>query len=671
MCADNVLVNPERLKQLAVALKKAAELVPDRKQKIANAINGWDGSWDGSKVASLAGFLQNEWKAMEDRADLATTYANQPQYRPNPDPNAGFERIPWEITPEMQAQEGMQDARDINAKLNSDDEAAREQGLSELAWAMRAHADDPAWLQAFMSYGGGAVVDRANGLTIEQDVPIDETGQDHLRYYAQGIAAATTMAENGDIQVPDDAFDPLLDQDSVLATGIMMKFGPKGDAYGSGFLTRAGQAALDWRKNATDVRPSYSEGMVTSGGYAPGGYTYDDDAWFTELGIDIDYIHTNAEDAAAGMALLREYDPSLAILDIVGDNPEASRGLLSGDKGADNAAQLVDHTWQSPPGMDDSAAVAEVITAATSDREGPEAKQSAIAAANLFQAGSDLYGEDRSDYAKEQYPDLPPTLAQALSQMGSAYVVDMAQSTVQTDPDVNTVVQDADGNWVVQTNTTVMNGFMGTFMTDPEAAGSFQGSVDALLTGAAQTTVQYPDEATNLLEQTGYLKGMTEIALSTQKFDEAAALDAQNKREQMYTDALAGIVSAVPKGDTISTIWGIANTIRGAAGDTLFPQDAADTYTSEAQFLINQGVNDMRIPVAQGFVNGGGVELPEDASFVHNGTISPRNEQEQAAFDNWYATLPDSVANLNDAPDGYQDATNVYAPNDDKFDDPK
>lgn len=670
---DYVSVDPERLKQLADALQDAAALIPDKKSTISSNINGWSGSWNAGKVDALATWLDGQWRAMQDRADLAATAAHTPVVTTMDDPHAHWRGIPWDVTDQVLAQEGWQDATNINRDLTSDDPDAVARAQAELANALTAHADDPAWMQAFLQYGGADVINTANQSVLGDHLPISSEGQHQLAAYGTGLAAATTMAEDGTITVPADTFSVLYDGDNVMSTGVMMKFGPAGDHYGSQFLANTADAALDWR-DSHPPRPGYSEPMTTSAGYVPGGYVQDDDDWWTQYGINVSYLTAGADEAADGIDLIREYDPVLAILDVTGDDQEASQLLLTGDQGDEHAHQLVQYDWATPPGTDDSAPVAEVILAATTDREGPEGQASAEAAANVFQAGYDLYHDDpRNDYTRELYPQLPPTLAQGLSAMASAYVVDLGQSTAQSDPSINgTTHNTAADAWMVQTNTAVINGYLGLFTTDPTAAGSFQGAVNAQIQAAAAATATWPDEATSALEQAGYLNGMTAIAISNQGYEDAQEADAAAAREKAYVDATVGIIRAVPGfGDAAKFFMGVGGSIYSATSSQLFPQDNVSTYTSEAQFIMNGHITDMRVYVAQGYADAGAYVPPDGASFVHGGVISPRTEQEQIDFDNWYATMPNDLSDLNDADDGFRDAAGVFAPNDDQFTPPE
>lgn len=669
---DYVSVNPERLRLLAAALKEAAALVPSQRSAISSTISGWEGHWDGARVETLAGWLDGQWRAMADRADLAATAAHQAIMTTFGDPHASWRGIPWDITPAVQAQEGLQDATNIRADLASGDGDQVARARAELAAAFDAHSDDPAWLQAFLGNGGAAVIDTAGKAVLGDHVPVSDDGRLQLASYARGLAAATNLAELGKISVPPDAFATLYDDDSVVSTGTMLKFGPSGDQYGAHFLAACADGALDWRQHHPP-RPGWSAGGVVGGSYVPGGYVQDDSDWWTKYGVNVSYLDAGADEAARGIGLIQDYDPAVNILSITGDNARASRLLLTGPAGLEHAHQLVQYDWATPPGIDNSFAPGKVIRAATLDRTGPEAQDSAQAAANVFQAGYDLGQHDpRNDYTRELYPKLPASLAQSLSAVASAYAVDLAMSTGETDPGVNHVVTDPALGAVLQTNTSVIDGYLKLFVTDPKAAGSFQGAVNAQLSSAAAATARWPDTYPALLRQTGYLNGMVAIAGSDLKLIAAEAQDAANAREKTYVEAVIGtarIIPGVP--DAGKLVLGAIAVSEGAAKDTLFPSDAASTYTSEAQFLMNQDVDDMRLFVAQGYADAGVHRPPAGAPFVHDGTIAPRTDAEKAAFDNWYARLPRDTAGLTDAADGFLAAAAQFAPNDDKFTHPK
>ncbi|WP_129667872.1 hypothetical protein [Phytoactinopolyspora endophytica] len=681
--SEYLSVDPDRLRDLASALKSAAQTLRDETPAVTNGISGWSGTFDGSKLTALLEWVEAEWAPMMDRADLAATAAHGPVFTEQGSDQAHWRTIQWDITDESLAQEGMEDAVNFAqaAEGGDADEQARMQ--QELAEAMEAHADDPAYLEAFFTYGGAGVIDTYNKQVIDEDVPLSDEAQDRLGWYATGVAATTQFSDAGELTLSDGAMDPLLDSDNTLATGLMMKYGPAGDQYSPSFMADAADAALEWREENDPPRPTYSEGGVVGSGYVPSGWVQDDGDWWTELGIDVDYIDVGLDDAAEGISLMREYDPVLAILSRTGENPEASRILLTGEDGLENAEALVDYSWQTPGAMDydeatgeygigdDSGPAASVLQAAALDRGEENSEQSAEAAANIFMAGYELSQMDRGDFEQEQYPQTPPSLAQALAVVGSAYAPDMARSTQQPDADVHSVLEQ-DGAYVLQTNTEVMNGFMHVFMTDPEAAGSFRGAVQGQLQGAAQILSEHPDEA-DLLTQFGYLNGMVSIVFADQEFDEAEAQDAANTQAQTYFDVVTGVVGAVPlDSKPIEFVRSLADIAGGASKDSLFPTDAAAQVDRDTQYHMRVDIADMRTYVAQGFVNSGAYPLPDDASFVHGGVISPRNEDEQAAFDLWWSQLPEPLADIaGNAPDGFGDATNEFASNDDRFNEPR
>lgn len=671
---EYVSVHPERLRDLARKLKAAASTVRDKTPVIVNGIDGWDGSFSGAKLTALADWLDDQWGPMFDRADLAATAANQPRASQEGTPPATMFRVPFEVTDQDLAAEGSRDATDLRRMMNSEDPADRDAAQREAAEAMEAHADDPAYLQAFYNAGGAEVITTMNRQIVEEGVPPSEQDQNRLRLFSTGVAAVSRFAEGGQVTLVDGALDPLSSVDNTLQNGIMMQYGPGGDQYGSAFLRTTADNALEWRERNDPPRPPYSEGGVAGTSYIPSGWVQNDDDWWTALGIDVSYIDTGRDDANRGIDLIQQFDPVNSILNRTGQNPEASRLLLTGEDGLENAQRLIDHDWQTPGdlGHDDSAAAASVLVAGTQDRGPEQGEQSAQAAANIFQAGYDLTQRERSDYDKEQYPELPSSLAEAMAVVGSTYAPDMAASTGQTDPDINEVVRQGNG-FNVATNTTVMNGFLQAFMTDPEAAGAFRGAVQGQLQASAELLSQHPESNPDLLRQFGFLNGQVSIVFADQEFTEAEARDAANKQNQIYFEVTKDLLEAIPiAGESADFLRSVATAVGGSQKENLFPTDGAQQVESDIQYQMLTDISDMRTYVAQGFMNSGAYVPPDDATFVHDGVISPRNDAEQAAFDSWWSDLPANQAQYaNGAPDGFRDAAGAFAPNDDRFTEPK
>jgi hypothetical protein len=678
---EYVSVNPERLRDLARKLQAAATTVREKTPTIVNGLDGWDATFSGAKLTALADWLDDQWGPMFDRADLAATAAQGPHASPVGSPTPTMFRVPFDVTPEDMAREGTADAMSLRQRMNSEDPAVRDAAQREAAEAMESHADDPAYLQAFFNGGGAEVITTMNRQIVEQGVPPSDQNQNRLRLFSTGVAAVSRFSEGGQVALVDGALNPLTSVDNTLQNGIMMMYGPGGDQYGSAFMRAAADSALEWRERNDPPRPGYNAGGVVGTGYVPGGYVQPDNAWWEKLGINVSYISADADEASRGIELMQQFDPVNSILNRTGQNPEASRLLLTGPDGLENAQRLVDYDWQTPGpgGHDDSGPAASVLIAATQDRGPEQGEQSAQAAANVFQAGYDFTQRERNDYQKEQWPEMPPSLARAMAVVGSTYAPDMAASTGQPDADINEVVRDGNG-FYVSTNTVVMNGFLKSFMTDPEAAGAFRGAVQGQLQASAEILSRHPDSNPDLLRQYGFLNGMTSIVFADQEFTEAEARDAANKQNQIYFDVTKDILEAIPIAgegadaafEAAGFLRDLATAVGGSQKENLFPTDAAQQVESDVQYEMTTDIADMRTYVAQGYVNSGAYPLPPEAPFVHDGVISPRNDAEQAAFDRWWSQLPADQAQIaNGAPDGFRAATGVFAPNDDRFTEPK
>ena len=669
---DYVSVDSTQLKLLATAIKDAVANLSSNDRAIVNQLAQWNASWSAGRVDALGAWLDGQWHPMQQRAEYAEFALNQPVMTSPGDPAANWRSVPWNLTDAQMSAEAVQEAALYKKQLSSGDPAQVAQAQKALADAMDTHATDPAWMQSFATSGGMTVIDSANKSVIGNHLPVSAQGQKQLASYAAGVAGASLMSANGAIAIPSGSFSVLYGDNSVVTTGIMMKFGPAGTSYGAQFLADASAAALNWRDH-NPPRPGYSSGGLDSAGVIPSGYVEGHDKfWYSQFGIDVDYLKNG--NPSGDMALIRAYDPVLSILNVTGDNKLASQDLLIGPDGGKHAQQLAQYNWSTPPGMDDSAAPSKVIAAATLDRTPEFAKSSAQAAANIFSAGYQLSTHDpRNDYTKGLYPQMPSTLAQTLSLVGSAYAVDMALSTGETNPDVNGVEPNPNepGGFGVQTNTTVMNAYMKLFMSDPKAAGTFQGAIDAQLQVAAGLAVTDP-KAPDLLRATGYLNGMVQIAIASKAFNDAQAKDAANARSATYLNASAnlawGATSVLPVGSGVGGfLGGMAAAITTAAGGTLFPTDATSTFVSGQQYTMNQQLNDMQVYIAQGYLKTGICPPPADPSFIHNGVIAPQNAAEQTAFASWYSSLPSTLPLKNSAADGFNAAGEQFAANDDKF----
>jgi hypothetical protein len=675
---DYVSVDSTQLKLLAAAIKDSVANLSSNDRAIVNQLAQWNASWSAGQVDALGTWLDGQWHPMQQRAEYAEFALNQPVMTSPGDPAASWRSVPWNLTDAQMSSEATQEAALYKKQLGSGDPAQVAQAQKALADAMDTHATDPAWMQSFATSGGMTVIDSANKSVIGNHLPVSAQGQKQLASYAAGVAGASLMSANGAIAIPSGSFSVLYGDNSVVTTGIMMKFGPAGTSYGAQFLSDASAAALNWRDH-NPPRPGYSKGGVNLGGVIPTGYVQGGDKyWYSQFGIDVDYSHGG--DPSGDISLIRGYDPVLSILNVTGDNKQASQDLLTGPDGGKHAQQLVQYSWSTPPGMDDSAAPSKVIAAATLDRTAEFAKSSAQAALNVFDAGVQLQNHDpRNGYDKDLYPALPSTLARTLSQMASAYAVDMALSTNGTgDPDTNDIAgadPNVPGGFGLQLNSSDIDAYIKLFTTDPAAAGSFQGAINAQLQVAAALNVTHPKGPT-LLQDTGYLNGLTQLAISTQHFDAAAAQDATNAREATFLNASANLAwggaSLLPVGAPLGGfLGGAAAAISTAAGGALFPTDAASTYSSGEQYTLNADLTNMQVYVAQGYMKAGVISPDATATFVHDGVIDPQNAAEKTEFDKWYHGVSGQIPPGTPASTGFLSAVEQFATHDDKLKPPQ
>lgn len=194
---EYVSVHPDRLRDLARKLQAAASTVREKTPTIVNGIDGWDGSFSGAKLTALADWLDDQWRPMFDRADLAATAARQTRVSATGSPPLTMFQVPLEITEQDLANEGMRDAIGLRQRMNSEDPAGRDAAQREAAEAMEAHADDPAYLQAFFNGGGAEIITTMNRQIVEQGVPPSDQNQNRLRLFSTGVAAASRFAEGG------------------------------------------------------------------------------------------------------------------------------------------------------------------------------------------------------------------------------------------------------------------------------------------------------------------------------------------------------------------------------------------------------------------------------------------------------------------------------------------
>jgi hypothetical protein len=223
------------------------------------------------------------------------------------------------------------------------------------------------------------------------------------------------------------------------------------------------------------------------------------------------------DDEAKIDAVLKN-DPSRNILNILGDNRDASIALLSGEtwpggrtgggglidarKGLRAAQDLVDPRWAIPnmDGKGDGAAAKVIQVATTPRRLGSGADLQTWAAANVFQAAdyAQQWLDKRTEMEKQQFPRLPDRLTRALGGTARAYLYDLAISTNTTQERVggDEVVASAErigpGVFQVQADLFTVDSVLRLVSVDTTEWGALQGAVDAQVVAAAATQERDP-----------------------------------------------------------------------------------------------------------------------------------------------------------------------------------
>ncbi|MER6382294.1 DUF6571 family protein [Streptomyces sp. NPDC001250] len=526
-----------------------------------------------------------------------------------------------------------------------------------------------------------------NGQVLSKD------SQQILAEFGANLAAASKLEASG--KIPTGLTQTFTNPADMWSATMLMKYGPKGDEWDHSFLTAMGDAVLHWRATR-DVRPSYTPGMVTVAGYAPGGFVDPKNAWYSELGLKEDYVTMNMDSQMAVARGIVDNDPSLAVLSKLADNATASRDLLSGKDGLFAARQLVNDHWQSP-GLDDdeSEFPAKVINLATQKTPDLSAnKHAATAAQNVFQAAIEDYhtSQDASSYEKEQYPHMPPKLAQALADVAGLYTPDLAQSVNNTapknpkwnDPRFDVSIDAKTHQPIVVTDANALDHLIHEILRDPKAGGAYSGYTRAYITTVARTSQSDPNGARKLIRELGNLDGHIELAKSDAPYSAAERQDAADVEKQKYTWVVGGVLSAVPvplgegASTALETTVGLVQT--AIAGETAnksydFGGGHAAAVASAEQAKSNAEMLSLQFPIIQGLINAHKLPRPEDCSWFHNGQLDADEIlRSPTSFNAWkaqYGITDDRTYQdlFNAAKDGYGESTPTREANSDPYKD--
>jgi hypothetical protein len=649
-------VDPHRLRQLADRLKDLADTLAREAPIIKKNFAEWDGTLSQSALSQQVSQVPDDARDMSKRADEALNLLKQPRFVDPNDPLRAWITIPWDVSKINTSYEATQEALELKQAMDNPNDPGSRETIQEVAQSLADHKDDPAYMQAFMANGGMDQAARAARVLHTEDgthagVVLSKGSEAILADFGQGVQSATSMAAQGKITLPPNALDALTKPagGDMWSVAMLFKYGPNGAAWDPDVLSQVGGAMLTWREK-NQVNPDYSAPSIES--YGAGGYMDPDNAWYSSLGLGVDYSHGSkgTPDKING---IMANDPTLALMQRVSENAEASRKLLSGSNGAQYAKDLTDYKWAMPgPTLfDETKYPAAVITAATSDRK-DHGQESAEAAANIVAAGAFDYdaGKNANGFDKDQYQIPSPGITHALAQVFATYTPDFAYSTDgKSDGGAYAIQPQADGPWMIHVSRDTMKDFLSNVM---QVHADGNNVVNAVNAQVALTVARGTDSegAKAYLSDLGELRGEVSVAGSRVKYDAASQTDADHTNDIKWLNVVGGFIASVPSPELAvplgtlpadyakAAIWG-GLPIASAA----FSTDNADTVDESAQTTVFDDYSQMRVSVVQGLVLSGKIQPPPNHPEWANGNITFRpGTNDEDDFESWWTGVAQS-----------------------------
>jgi hypothetical protein len=405
-------------------------------------------------------------------------------------------------------------------------------------------------------------------------------------------------------------------QESFTKTGdlwsaaMLLKFGPSGKDYGSKgapFLAQMGRTALDARINDRENRKG-------AGWWYPAG----------------------------SLAFKEEYEPTLAVLQRLGENNRAAR-LVTGDPqtGLKYVRELVSDQWvyaSSPraQGIDYSHYAGNVLKAAAYHQRGTteDAHLATQSVANMILAANEFHN------AKREGQTLPANLRHAMTDISIAYIPDLAISSPFGDsdpPNPEFTVSKQDGSkdspWTVASSGTQLKAFLSEILTDPKDLGRFKGAINGQFSWAIRATVQSAavDGGHNYLSDFANLRGVVHEIEGNQNFEGAKAQDAATEEKKMFLSMLTAGFGSIPGGQTLEGTKAFVSVAQPAM-DSLFDTGHAARAMERNETATRNLVFSMSIPVVQGLLDSGEVKVPPGTPGFKDGKVVPGTD-----FNIWYS----------------------------------
>ncbi|WP_432001873.1 hypothetical protein [Streptomyces sioyaensis] len=686
-----VSVDPERVRKLANRLKDLEAALARHGPSIRKKFRDWESNIDLSLISKQAHAVGDDGRDMSKRADLARNLEEHGDDIVLCTPDGSLVSIPWDIkdVKKQSAKEAKQEAQTLKASLDDLQEIkltppgsrfklidphAKDKARADIkaiAQSLLDHKDDPAYLAAFADAGGVGEAARLSRVLHQQDgthdgkVLSDESTK-LIGQYARGINHIFHLPKAGKNSLNPDGLKSLTHPPGgdMWSVGMLFKYGPSGDTWKPEVLSEVSGAMLDWRRKQKAMRFRYSSPTPP---YSQGGYVGDpDDCWYDSLDLD---LSGDSDSDAKAVAGIRANDPALAVISRLGQNAEASRGLLGANSAASKryASDLLDFKWQTPGSkpQDDSDGPRRVLTLAATDRSPEHRDQSGQAAANILAAATKMKDafDGRNGFEKEEYTNYPKGTAIALAGITGTWADDLG-GTGMTATDGLPIY--AEHSLVAKGSDTIK--IMQLFAKDnPGAAVMFDATLHQQVSDAVSD-----EHPANQLTKLGSAAGLFTKAKVGIKYKKAQQIDEDH---QLNLDILntAGAVFGFlpgPKGADGETLRGamraaekgleysqnmvlLGRTIVAPHQDP-FSVDNADKQETLNEDEAREQYKTFSPSIAQGLIRSGKVPAPEGKTWYDPESktiaVNPKNHSE---FDGWFNNVTARQSHLASFRDGF------------------
>ncbi|MFE0511104.1 hypothetical protein [Streptomyces sp. NPDC058964] len=639
-------VDPQRVWQLAQALKKLAETLARETPTIKSNFSEWGGTLDQSALVRQVAQVADDAHGMALRADLAKNLLDQRHGGPvlSSPGHESWVTVPWDTKDIDTAKEARQEAADLHNAISNPKDPTSRKIMADVVQSLADHKDDAAYMSAFTVAGGlGDAAGVAGALHTEDSahdgtVVLSADSEKLLEEYGAAAQQMSRLAVSG--KLPGDSSRYLTQLTSppnseLWSASMLFKYGPPGSKWDSTVMADMSRTVLD--------------------------HLHDPGMAVPKLSMNDDEQHDRTV-----QKLEAEFSASSAVLSAAAQNGAAARDILGGADGA-RYAKIIEaqDQWQiagahgghgtaytearfggqapwSIPAIDNSGAAAKLmITATTAPRGvGPDSQKAAQAFANL----ADSLPSATGDKAFVE----PAPIHAALNNIVNRYRHDFAYSSLTPhNSDLSLATQhggDSKMPWQVWLTGSALTNVLGqAFYNDQKACSAFKAGVSMDL----GTTTAFATKTGDLkpMQQTSALIGWVQRTENTLKFS-----DAQQKDIQAAADAQA---DAVLQGGAWAALGfipipeaGAAKAIVSAAVNTTALLDATSQPIVASKFNTGHAAQAIQDGNDAFFKDKKSVWYPMAMSLVHNGVIKAPPEGTPIDPD-WVETQLDTQSDHN------------------------